>query len=225
LSIEVIVTVVVRQSASCPYSTGHLPHDSESDFSYDAPAANNIYYVVKKLRLSSSTVFLALWYIAQLPLDLVESANALEGSPGDICVDELVFQTFVVGAILANKWLDDSPPCSWHWFVSQWVCSNYWLIAASRAATSHLSLRLVNNLEASALLALDYNLSIGREVWQDWLVEIRSYHASACVPCHVEIEWDTGHGFQAYDLVDDMIHSILQVSRRQRQAGHVSVRC
>jgi hypothetical protein len=116
LSIEVIVTVVVRQSASCPYST--VPLVSESDFSYDAPAASKIYYIIKKLRLSNSTVFLSLWYITRLPPDLIESANAIEGSPAGIYLDELVFQTFVVGAILAKKWLDDSSPGSWHWFVS-----------------------------------------------------------------------------------------------------------
>jgi hypothetical protein len=104
------------------------------------------------------------------------------------------------------------------------MCSNCWLIAASRATTSGLPLRLVNSLEIFALLSLDFNLSIGKEVWQDWLVEIRSYHASACVPCLAKGELDTRHSFSAYDLIDDMIQSVLQVSHSQQQERNVPVR-
>jgi hypothetical protein len=64
-----------------------------------------------------SAVFLALWYIARLPLGFANS----EGNTMDCDIyspDEVIFHTFVVGSVLANKWLEDCNFTAKTWYVS-----------------------------------------------------------------------------------------------------------
>lgn len=124
-------------------------------------AADHIYDIILAARLQSSTVFLALWYIGQLPDGLVAAAGVTKGYTAVLDMEEMIIRTFVVGSMLANKWLSDSTLSAKHWH-----------------QVSFLPLGVVNDLEFSALFAFKFNLFLTPRDWHTWLSKLDTYHTA-----------------------------------------------
>lgn len=107
------------------------------------------------------TIFLAIWFINyRIPLHLVETVTAKEfrRSPAP---EDTITQTFLVAFMLATKWLQDQsmPTKNWH-------------------VISELPVRLLNQLEISALQELKWEFRFHRRQWEKWLNELVTEHLS-----------------------------------------------
>ncbi|KAJ7914132.1 hypothetical protein B0H13DRAFT_1541980, partial [Mycena leptocephala] len=96
-----------------------------------------------KAHLENTTIYLGLWYVHRLPKQLWRNQymkermnNVLRDNVNNGDEECAVFRLVVLGCLLANKWLDDSP----HWLKSWCACE-----------ISRISLETLNNLERLAL--------------------------------------------------------------------------
>ncbi|KAF7301497.1 hypothetical protein MIND_00715100 [Mycena indigotica] len=128
--------------------------------------------------LQPSAVFLAIWYIARLPVyyDAItlttQYANelrfraALLGSPDQEATEASApFRLIVLGCMLANKWLDDHTFSNKTWHT-----------------ISNVPIHTLNKLESLALEIFTYDLSVSSLDWSQWLAHLVSYHQIASSP-------------------------------------------
>lgn len=131
--------------------------------------------------LQPSAVFLALWYIARLPVyydaaalsaDYVKESRfrtALLGNSVDQEATEssAPFRLIVLGCMLANKWLDDHTFSNktWHTISNVPICT-------------------LNKLESLALDIFNYDLSVPSDDWSQWLLHLVSYNQYSSSPLH-----------------------------------------
>lgn len=71
------------------------------------------------------------------------------------------FRVFLLGCMLANKWLDDHTFSNKTW-----------------QSISNVPVRLLNRLESSALAIFSHDLSISPQQWFTWLSHLSGYHSS-----------------------------------------------
>jgi len=162
----------------------------------DSPPRNlapSIRSVLLSTLLQPSAVFLALWYITQLPVycgtivlgaDRVKESRfrtALFGEPrtstssNDSIVnlppmdESMPFRLTLLGCMLANKWLDDHTFSNKTWH-----------------SISNVPIQMLNELEILALDLFSYNLSVPSEKWSKWMEHIRSYHLSSIPPSYAQ---------------------------------------
>jgi len=129
-------------------------------------------------QLDSAIIFLALRYIAQLPVDHFKSIHF----PGDRpTVSGIIVRAFVIGCVLATKWLEDHTVSAWQWYellFDIWILTFNTVGSISRHNASTLPLQVINSMEISALMVLGYNISVTHHDWHSWLLKIRNYHSS-----------------------------------------------
>ncbi|GJJ07440.1 hypothetical protein Clacol_001642 [Clathrus columnatus] len=145
--------------------------------------AENIRTLLCATLLQPSAIFLALWYIARFPVyfgvfafDVAHQSKHYklrleflgEGStePGAEKNRQLLeahapFRLFLLGIMLANKWLDDNTFSNKTWH-----------------QVSGVPIRALNKLEALGLDLLSHDLSLPPQAWMQWLDHIQSYHRS-----------------------------------------------
>ncbi|KAF9490521.1 hypothetical protein BDN71DRAFT_165546 [Pleurotus eryngii] len=101
--------------------------------------------------LSSATLFLAMWYIERLfPHPILSLARA------DVYGMRLIIErVYVLGAMLANKWLDE--PC---WKTLHWLYD------------SDMTKETLKRIDILGFRALGHTLSISNEQWRDWLTKL-----------------------------------------------------
>ncbi|KAF9452195.1 hypothetical protein P691DRAFT_661531 [Macrolepiota fuliginosa MF-IS2] len=161
---------------------------SHSPMHYAASAppylAGSVHSLLLSTLLQPSAVFLAIWYIIRLPVQFgpmslgpeynKEAAfrATLLGDPlwgADRCGMETSapFRLVVLGCMLANKWLDDHTFSNKTW-----------------NSISNVPVSVLNKLEALALDAFSYDLSVPGHEWSQWLTHVISYHKSLSSPGH-----------------------------------------
>ncbi|KAF9008755.1 hypothetical protein BDQ17DRAFT_1348874 [Cyathus striatus] len=161
-------------------SSNVLKHYPSSPPSYLAPSVHTL---LMSTLLQPSAVFLAVWYIARLPVFFnaipgSEHVKALrfrvallgEGHTGfekDSMEYNAPFRLIVLGCMLANKWLDDHTFSNKTWHT-----------------ISNIPIHTLNQLEALALDMFSYDLSISCKDWTAWLRHLMSYHMSLNSPSH-----------------------------------------
>lgn len=93
------------------------------------------------------------------------------------------FRLFVLGCMLANKWLDDHTFSNKTWYVCIYhlalVLLNFFSL---RHTISSVPIQILNRLEVLALDVLTYDLSISNRDWNQWMVHVKSYHMSLASP-------------------------------------------
>lgn len=141
--------------------------------------ASSIHSLLLSTLLQPSAIFLALRYVVRLPVafdyeftddakqakemrfrrellgDAFDTANraAIESSAP--------FRLFVLGCMLANKWLDDHTFSNKTWH-----------------SISNIPIQSINRLEMYALGIFSHDLAISRDEWIQWLGHIKIYHRS-----------------------------------------------
>jgi hypothetical protein len=88
------------------------------------------------------------------------------------------FRLFVLGCMLANKWLDDHTFSNKTWCVLSHVCCSSLIFSMQRHSITSIPIQSINRLEALALDIFMYDLSISRAQWAEWLASIKMYHLS-----------------------------------------------
>ncbi|KAF9557226.1 hypothetical protein CPC08DRAFT_725201 [Agrocybe pediades] len=153
-------------------------------YAYPPPSnlASSIHSLLLSTLLQPSAVFLAVWYIARLPvcfsavplaeeyvkenafraavmgdINLVAGHDTIEGS--------IAFRLVVLGCMLANKWLDDHTFSNKTWH-----------------SISKIPVQTLNHLESLALDMFSYDLSISNDQWSQWLSHVLAYHLSLASP-------------------------------------------
>ncbi|KLO15869.1 hypothetical protein SCHPADRAFT_938331 [Schizopora paradoxa] len=169
--------------------------------------ADSIKSVLCATLLQPSGVALALWYISRLPVFVeqqvpagtltsneVEFRNELfgdgsyNGAIGDFS-DRAAFKVALLGCMLANKWLDDHTFSNKTWH-----------------SVSSVPLQTINRLEFLALGILSHDLSVPPLAWEQWLVDLRSYHASSSpFPSPIRRPSSTDSNSLVKKLIDDLI--------------------
>ncbi|PPQ92340.1 hypothetical protein CVT25_008690 [Psilocybe cyanescens] len=146
--------------------------------------APSIHSLLLSTLLQPSAVFLAVWYIARLPVYFAaaplgeefvkENAfrAALLGDGNGVLehrsADESpAFRMVVLGCMLANKWLDDHTFSNKTWH-----------------SISNIAVQTLNSLESLALDIFNYDLSISNQQWSQWLSHVLSYHLSLSSPSY-----------------------------------------
>ncbi|KAG5646463.1 hypothetical protein DXG03_003513 [Asterophora parasitica] len=144
--------------------------------------AASIHSLLLSTLLQPSAVFLALWYIVQLPVYFSaaplgpENAKearfraALLGDPytgldKDAIEASAPFRLVVLGCMLANKWLDDHTFSNKTWH-----------------NISNVPIQALNKLESLTLDIFAYDLTISSRDWSQWLSHVLSYHMSLASP-------------------------------------------
>ncbi|KAK7061486.1 hypothetical protein R3P38DRAFT_2757924 [Favolaschia claudopus] len=148
--------------------------------SYPPPyLANAVHSLLLSTLLQPSAVFLAVWYMARLPVyydavllgpDYVKESRfrmVLFGSNLDPEVTQATapFRLIVLGCMLANKWLDDHTFSNKTWH-----------------AISNVPVQILNELESLALDIFGYDLSIPSSDWSEWLAQLVAYHEMSSSP-------------------------------------------
>lgn len=123
--------------------------------------------------LQPSAIFLSLWYIVRLPVyigsvsispELIKEYQfrlELFGEDERPVETHAPFRVFLLGCMLANKWLDDHTFSNKTW-----------------QSISHVPVRLLNRLESSALAIFFHDLTISPQQWVAWLSHLSGYHSS-----------------------------------------------
>ncbi|KAI0650346.1 hypothetical protein C8Q79DRAFT_902340 [Trametes meyenii] len=144
--------------------------------------SSSIHSMLLSTLLQPSAIFLAMWYIVRLPVFFGPVGLTLEHSKeidfraellgeAHLGIDrEMIeayapFRLVLLGCMLANKWLDDHTFSNKTWHT-----------------ISNVPVRSLNKLEALALDIFQYDLSIARQQWSNWLSELLAYHASLSSP-------------------------------------------
>ncbi|RXW21163.1 hypothetical protein EST38_g4683 [Candolleomyces aberdarensis] len=160
------------------YPSSRVVQYSPTPPSYLAPS---IHSLLLSTLLQPSAIFLSLWYIVRLPVYF----NAADLGPeygkemrfrqcllGDVYSYErdalelnAPFRLFVLGCMLANKWLDDHTFSNKTWHT-----------------ISNVPIQILNRLEVLALDVLAYDLSISNRDWNQWMVHVKSYHMTLASP-------------------------------------------
>jgi len=162
-----------------------LPHPFFRSSSYPQRYARmpqyNLAGSIRSLLLSTllqpSAIFLSLWYIMRLPVYLgpvafgadyvkeTEFRKELLGENEQIAEDHAPFRVFLLGCMLANKWLDDHTFSNKTWH-----------------SISNVPIRALNRLEFLSLDIFRHDLSITPVQWSNWLSHLLSYHSSLATP-------------------------------------------
>ncbi|KAF7331854.1 hypothetical protein MKEN_00065500 [Mycena kentingensis (nom. inval.)] len=130
--------------------------------------------------LQPSAVFLAIWYIARLPVyfdavvlgaeyvkELRFRATLFGNGDQEATEASAPFRLIVLGCMLANKWLDDHTFSNKTWH-----------------SISNVPIHTLNKLESLALDIFGYDLSVPSLDWSQWLAHLVSYHELASSPSH-----------------------------------------
>ncbi|KAL4241944.1 hypothetical protein ABKN59_000550 [Abortiporus biennis] len=142
----------------------------------------SIHSMLLSTLLQPSAIFLALWYIVQLPVyfgpTCLGPANAREirfraellgeahmALDRDTIEMYAPFRLVLLGSMLANKWLDDHTFSNKTWHT-----------------ISNVPVHSLNMLESLALDLFSYNLVIPTGEWTRWLTQLLSYHVSLSSP-------------------------------------------
>ncbi|KDQ64664.1 hypothetical protein JAAARDRAFT_118943 [Jaapia argillacea MUCL 33604] len=153
--------------------------------------------------MPSQAVFLSLWYISSLPLSLSTTGllrdeqgySFLWHLQGDLLpnpdLEVLISRLFLVGAMLADKWLDDLT-----------------VITKSWSRLSHIPITTLNNLEWAALQIFGYSLHISPSSWSAWLHKLLDYHSSVARLYPVSRARDSG-----YTLICNCLGQALEACR------------
>ncbi|PFH52640.1 hypothetical protein AMATHDRAFT_74109 [Amanita thiersii Skay4041] len=152
--------------------------------------APSIHSILLSTLLQPSAVFLALWYITQLPVycgavdvghEELRFRTALFGEPRTLAStdnavlnltpleDSMPFRLVVLGCMLANKWLDDHTFSNKTWH-----------------SISNIPIHMLNQLEVLALDIFSYNLSIPSDKWKFWMDRVLTHHLSSIPPSHAQ---------------------------------------
>ncbi|KAF8528987.1 hypothetical protein BU17DRAFT_80138 [Hysterangium stoloniferum] len=149
--------------------------------------------------LQPSAIFLALWYIARFPvffgifsydpilqnkeykfrLELLGEGSEDSGSnrTRQLLEAHAPFRLFLLGVMLANKWLDDNTFSNKTWH-----------------QVSGVPMRALNRLESLGLDLLSHDLSLLPQAWSQWLEYMQNYHrALAPYPEPIGPPKDTPH--------------------------------
>ncbi|KAF6762594.1 hypothetical protein DFP72DRAFT_561120 [Ephemerocybe angulata] len=160
------------------YPSGRVVQYTSTPPAYLAPS---IHSLLLSTLLQPSAIFLSLWYIVRLPIFF----NAAELGPGyekdsrfrqallgdthtyerDNLELNAPFRVFVLGCMLANKWLDDHTFSNKTWHT-----------------ISNIPIQVLNRLEMLALDVFAYDLTISPRDWNQWMVHLKSYHLSLASP-------------------------------------------
>ncbi|KAF9534924.1 hypothetical protein CPB83DRAFT_755408 [Crepidotus variabilis] len=153
--------------------------------------------------LQPSAVFLAMWYIARLPVYFGAAPMGAEfskeaafrvalfgedqsGYEREALENSAPIRLVVLGFMLANKWLDDHTFSNKTWFVIDQTCCTlrHLLIPidSDRHSISSIPGPTLNRLESLALDIFSYDLSISNQQWSQWLGHVMSYHISLTAP-------------------------------------------
>ncbi|KAJ7068022.1 hypothetical protein C8F01DRAFT_1078660 [Mycena amicta] len=130
--------------------------------------------------LQPSAVFLAIWYIARLPVyydaaalsaeyakELRFRAALLGNGDQEATEASAPFRLIVLGCMLANKWLDDHTFSNKTW-----------------QTISNVPIHTLNKLESLALDIFTYDLSVPSLDWSQWLAHLLSYHQLVSSPSY-----------------------------------------
>ncbi|KAF7433329.1 hypothetical protein PC9H_005279 [Pleurotus ostreatus] len=101
--------------------------------------------------LSSATLFLAMWYIERLFPEPILSLLGVDVYGMRLIIERV----YILGAMLANKWLDE--PC---WKTLHWLYD------------SDMNSETLKRVDILGFRALGHNLSISNEQWRDWLTAL-----------------------------------------------------
>lgn len=127
--------------------------------------------------LQPSAIYLSLWYVMRLPVylgpvafgaDYVKETQfraELLGDNEHIAETHAPFRVFLLGCMLANKWLDDHTFSNKTWH-----------------SISNVPVRSLNRLEFYALDNFCHDISISPHQWSQWLSHLLSYHSSLSSP-------------------------------------------
>ncbi|KAF7313580.1 hypothetical protein HMN09_00514300 [Mycena chlorophos] len=150
-------------------------HRSSSPPSY-LPSA--VHSLLLSTLLQPSAVFLAIWYIARLPVyydatvlgaefakELRFRAALLGSGDQEATEASAPFRLIVLGCMLANKWLDDHTFSNKTWHT-----------------ISNVPIHTLNKLESLALDIFGYDLSVPSSDWAQWLGHLVSYHQLVSSP-------------------------------------------
>lgn len=209
-----------------PYSPSlrnRIVQYSSTPPSYLAPS---IHSLLLSTLLQPSAVFLSLWYIVRLPVyfnaaDLgpecakdVRFRHALLGDTHSYERDGLElnapFRLFVLGCMLANKWLDDHTFSNKTWYEKfPAVCARRHTKFSDRHTISNVPIQVLNRLEMLALDVFAYDLSITPVHWNQWMVHLKSYHMSLASPHLQPISRPSSN---PHSIIRKSIDEILQAS-------------
>ncbi|KAJ3512060.1 hypothetical protein NMY22_g15448 [Coprinellus aureogranulatus] len=186
-------------------SANRIVQYSSTPPSYLAPS---IHSLLLSTLLQPSAIFLSLWYIVRLPVyfnaaDLgpecakdMRFRHALLGDAHSYERDGLElnapFRLFVLGCMLANKWLDDHTFSNKTWHT-----------------ISNVPIQVLNRLEMLALDVFAYDLSITPAHWNQWMVHLKSYHMSLASPHLQPISRPSSN---PHSIIRKSIDEILQAS-------------
>ncbi|EJD53724.1 hypothetical protein AURDEDRAFT_110490 [Auricularia subglabra TFB-10046 SS5] len=169
--------------------------------------AENIRASLMSTLLQPSVIFLALWYIARLPVYrggpeprttsgqnfrrvLFGEGQFMPGSEDKHALEYYApFKLFVNGVLLASKMLDDATFTNrvWH-------------------EITHIAIKDINSLELSSLDHMRYDLTVPTDAWTQWLLVLRDGHVKrAPYPAPIGPVKDTPHGviLQTFNLLID----------------------
>lgn len=160
------------------YPSGRVAQYSSAPPAYLAPS---IHSLLLSTLLQPSAIFLSLWYIVRLPVFFnaaelgqehakeMNFRQALLGDPSSYERDGMElnapFRVFVLGCMLANKWLDDHTFSNKTWHT-----------------ISNVPIQVLNKLEVLALDAFTYDLTISSRAWTLWMGHLKAYHMSLASP-------------------------------------------
>ncbi|KAG2077663.1 hypothetical protein BDR04DRAFT_1000563 [Suillus decipiens] len=144
----------------------------------------SVHSLLMSTLLQPSAVFLAMWYIARLPVyfsgvtlglevkerrfraELLDTSGGIDGKTLEA---NATFRLIVLGFMLANKWLDDHTFSNKTWHT---ICK--------------LPVHSLNKLESLALDILSHDLTISPAAWRQWLGHMFSYHISLSPPSYAQ---------------------------------------
>lgn len=144
----------------------------------------SVHSLLMSTLLQPSAVFLAMWYIARLPVYFSgftlgleakewsfrdELLDATGGIDGKTLEANATFRLIVLGFMLANKWLDDHTFSNKTWHT---ICK--------------LPVQSLNKLESLALDILSHDLTISPAAWRQWLGHMFAYHVSLSPPPYAQ---------------------------------------
>lgn len=139
----------------------------------------NVIRLLWDLRLSESVVVLAFWYIHRLFPDGFMHPEMFTRSEGGM----IAWRIFVLGIMLAEKWLEDGPHGLKTW-------QPYFELPSNS----------VRALEQTFLRFLDYNISISNKEWQIWIGTLEDH-------CRAKIR--AGYSQELQSLFMDILCEIL----------------
>ncbi|KII95813.1 hypothetical protein PLICRDRAFT_98591 [Plicaturopsis crispa FD-325 SS-3] len=173
--------------------------------------APSIHSLLLSTLLQPSAILLAVWYIVRLPVyfdaaglgvDRVEEirfrsellGEARSGPQRESLEAQAPFRLFLLGCMLANKWLDDHTFSNKTWHT-----------------ISNVDILSLNRLEMYAMKIFHHDLSVTPRQWSEWLAHLNSHHQSLASPTH-HPQPISRPSSSPYSIVRKAIEELIQAS-------------